>query len=96
MKTISHTKQDLFVVNYLKKINNRIFVDISASNPLSMESTYLLESKYDWDVISRESDSSFDNLWANRKTKPLIQMHLKLSIKDLIRFYRNINLKLTR
>jgi hypothetical protein len=69
MKTYSQAGQDLFVVNFLKKIKNGIFVDIAAGHPTSINNTYLLESEYDWDGISIEIDSSFNDQWKNRKTK---------------------------
>ena len=77
METISQAKQVLYLVNYLKEIKNGIFVDFSASHPISMEGIYLFESKHDWDRISLEIDSAFKNQWTNRITKTLMQMHLK-------------------
>lgn len=69
MKTYSQAKQDLFVVDYLKQMKNGIFVDIAAGHPTNINNTYLLESEYEWDGISVEIDSSFNNEWTNRKTK---------------------------
>ena len=69
MKTYSQAGQDLFVLNFLKEIKNGIFVDIAAGHPTNINNTYLLESEYNWDGISVEIDSSFNDQWKNRKTK---------------------------
>lgn len=69
MKTYSQCKQDLFVVEKTNSLKSGIFVDIAAGHPVTINNTYLLESDYNWDGISIELDSRFNDEWKIRKTK---------------------------
>jgi FkbM family methyltransferase len=64
----SQLKQDIAIVDFYKQKQNGFFVDIGASDGITISNTYLLEKKYNWKGICVEPvQSVFDQLVKNRK-----------------------------
>jgi hypothetical protein len=70
-KTYSQVKQDLFVLEKTNFKKNGTFVDIAAGHPMDINNTFLLENEYEWNGISVEIDSRWNQLWNKRKCKYL-------------------------
>lgn len=68
-KSYSQSGQDLFVLEKTNFIKKGSYVDIASGHPTFINNTYLLESEYDWNGISIEMDSSWNNEWKNRKSE---------------------------
>lgn len=67
----SQAQQDLFVLKQTNFLKNGLFVDIAAAHAIEINNTYILEKNYNWDGISIEIDSKYNESWKERKTKYL-------------------------
>ena len=56
---LGQAEQDKFILNVLKGKKNGYFLEIGSNDPININNTYLLESKYDWKGIMVEIDSNF-------------------------------------
>jgi FkbM family methyltransferase len=64
----SQINQDLAIVDFYKGKQNGFFVDIGASDGITISNTYLLEKKYNWKGICVEPvQQAFSSLVKNRK-----------------------------
>jgi FkbM family methyltransferase len=64
----SQINQDIAIVDFYKGKENGFFVDIGASDGITISNTYLLEQKYNWKGICVEPvQNSFAKLVKNRK-----------------------------
>lgn len=69
-KSRSQIFQDLFVLNTLNYKRNGYFIDIGASDGISISNTYLLEDSFNWSGILVEPNRSwFSFLKKNRKSQ---------------------------
>ena len=50
----SQLKQDLNVISFFNNKSDLYFIDIGASNGITLSNTYLLEKKYNWNGICSE------------------------------------------
>jgi FkbM family methyltransferase len=67
MKSYSQIGQDLAVLEYYKNKKNGYFVEVGASDGVSLSNTYLLEKEFDWKGICVEAlPSKFKDLCKNR------------------------------
>lgn len=66
-RSYSQVKQDLFVLEKTNYKKNGTFVDIASGHPFNINNTFLLESEYNWDGLSVEIDSKWNELWETRK-----------------------------
>jgi FkbM family methyltransferase len=68
MESYSQIGQDLFVLEFFKNLKEGYFVEIGASNGITLSNTYLLEKKYSWKGICIEPGvDEFVDLQNNRK-----------------------------
>jgi FkbM family methyltransferase len=67
IKSYSQDKQDVFVLDYLKK-RNGFFVDVGAGHYQVLSNTYLMEQEYDWNGICIEGNPKlYKKLKQNRR-----------------------------
>lgn len=67
VQSYSQIKQDLMVLEKYKNKRNGFFVDIGASDGISLSNTYLLEKEFDWKGICVEPiPSKYELLLKNR------------------------------
>jgi hypothetical protein len=59
MSYYGQCQQDKFVIQVLKNKERGYFLEIGSNNPINLNNTYLLESKYNWNGIMIEYDNSF-------------------------------------
>jgi len=70
MQYKSQVGQDDWVIRMTNGKRNGYFLDIGASDGITINNSYVLENKYDWDGICVESDEDiFKELIANRNCK---------------------------
>jgi FkbM family methyltransferase len=68
METYSQIGQDLFVLEFFKNLADGYFVEIGASDGITLSNTYLLEKNYNWKGVCIEPGvDEFVNLQKNRK-----------------------------
>ena len=65
----SQAYQDMFVLSMLNGKTNGIYVEIGANDAISINNTYLLESKFDWSGISFDADKSSLESYQKNKRK---------------------------
>lgn len=65
----SQSGQDIFVSQLLNK-ENGTFLDIGAGHPITINNTYLLETKYNWKGSSIDMNSEFIQLWKDNRSNP--------------------------
>ena len=56
---LGQAQQDKFVLNVLNEKKNGYFLEIGSNHPITINNTYLLETKYDWKGIMVEYDPKF-------------------------------------
>ena len=56
---LGQAEQDKFVLKVLKEKKNGYFLEIGSNEPIHINNSYLLETKYDWKGIMVEYDSKF-------------------------------------
>ncbi len=56
-------EQDKYVLNILKNKENGVFLEIGSNDPIKINNTYLLESKYGWRGIMVEYNESYLELY---------------------------------
>ncbi len=59
MKYYGQAAQDYFVLKVLKFKTQGIFIEIGSNDPIFINNTYQLETKYDWKGIMIEMDPTF-------------------------------------
>lgn len=64
---LGQAEQDKFVLNVLNNKKNGYFLEIGSNNPININNSYLLESKYDWKGIMVEYDSNFLPLYKEHR-----------------------------
>lgn len=62
----SQVGQDLYVLEYFKYKTNGFFVELGASDGITLSNTYLLEKKYNWTGILIEPSFEYESLVKNR------------------------------
>ena len=60
---LGQAEQDKFVLNVLQGKKNGYFLEIGSYDPIEINNSYLLETKYDWKGIMVEIDSKFLSLY---------------------------------
>jgi len=65
----SQSGQDIFVSQLLNK-ENGTFLDIGAGHPITINNTYLLETKYNWKGSSIDMNSEYIQLWKDNRSNP--------------------------
>jgi FkbM family methyltransferase len=69
MTSYSQIGQDLAVLNYYNNKQNGYFVEVGASDGITLSNTYLLEKDFDWKGICVEANpTKFKQLCKNRPT----------------------------
>ena len=56
---LGQSEQDKFVLNILKNKKNGYFLEIGSNDPININNSYLLETKYDWKGIMVEYNPIF-------------------------------------
>jgi len=68
MESYSQIGQDLFVLDYFKNLKDGYFVEIGASNGITLSNTYLLEKNHGWmGVCIEPGTEEFVEMQKNRK-----------------------------
>jgi len=68
-ETYSQIGQDRFVLEFFKNMENGYFVEIGASNGVTLSNTYLLEKNYNWKGVCIEAGvDEFVDLQKSRKS----------------------------
>ena len=70
----SQSWQDIFVLTMLNGKRNGTFLELGASDPIYMNNTYLLSSKFDWKGISIDFRSELLELWANERSNDTLRL----------------------
>lgn len=65
----SQASQDLFVLWALKNKTNGTFLEIGSNDPIVINNTYLLESKYNWNGIMVEYNPGYRMLYDLKRPK---------------------------
>jgi FkbM family methyltransferase len=74
MKSYSQIGQDLAVLKYYNNKRNGYFVEVGASDGISLSNTYLLEKDFDWKGICVEAlPTKFKQLCKNRPTAVCVE-----------------------
>jgi hypothetical protein len=82
---LGQAEQDKFVLNVLKNKKNGYFLEIGSNDPININNSYLLETKYGWKGIMVEYDSSFLSLYKKHRPNSI---HI---IKDATKVdYKNV------
>ena len=68
---LGQAEQDKFVLNFLKEKTNGYFVEIGSNDPISINNTYLLENKYNWNGIMIEYNNYFLPLYKKHRPKSI-------------------------
>jgi FkbM family methyltransferase len=69
LKSNSQLNQDINVVSFYNNLRNGYFIEIGASDGVSLSNTYLLEKEYEWKGICVEPiPDEFNKLIKNRKS----------------------------
>jgi SAM-dependent methyltransferase len=89
MEYFAQNKQDLIVLKYLENKKNGYFLDIGCGYPLTINNTYLLEKKFDWEGISidihdyKEPDGQ---TWYDlRRTKQILANALDIDYLEILK-----------
>jgi hypothetical protein len=64
---LGQAEQDKFVLNVLKNKKNGYFLEIGSNHPININNSYLLETKYDWNGIMVEYNSTFLPLYEKHR-----------------------------
>ena len=64
---LGQAEQDKFVLNILKEKRDGFFLEIGSNHPVTINNTYLLESKYNWKGIMVEYNESFLSLYKTHR-----------------------------
>jgi len=82
---LGQANQDKFVLNILKEKKNGYFLEIGSNDPVFINNTYLLESKYNWKGIMVEYDETFLNLYKEHRANSIhvINNATHIDYKDL-------------
>lgn len=67
----SQSWQDLFVLTALNGKKNGYWLELGASDPVYMNNTYLLESRFEWTGISVDTRTELLSEWAETRTTSL-------------------------
>lgn len=78
-------EQDKFVLNILKNKKNGYFLEIGSNDPITINNTYILESKYDWKGIMVEYENKFLPLYKKHRPNSIhiINDATKVDYKNL-------------
>jgi len=71
METKSQASQDLFYLNVLQYKTNGTFLEIGSNHPITHNNTYIAESKYNWNGIMVEYDTSFAPLYKKHRPRSI-------------------------
>lgn len=89
-KNYSQAAQDLFVLMCLNGKRNGSFLDLGCNDPIYINNTYLLESKFGWDGISMDIDPTFVGKHKDKRTsKALVQDATKIDFEEVLRYYNS-------
>ena len=77
--------QDKYVLNVLNHKKNGYFIEIGSHDPICINNTYILETKYDWKGIMIEMDSKYLNSYKNHRPNSIhvINDATKINYKEL-------------
>jgi len=92
MKSYSQIGQDLAVLNYYNKKRNGYFVEVGASDGITLSNTYLLEKDFDWKGICVEANpTKFKQLCRCRPTAVCVEnavfSHSGLTVKFNVDYF---------
>lgn len=69
-ETYAWNRQDIFVIEILKRKNNGVYVEIGSNDPILGNNTYLLEKNYNWTGLSIDNEpiitSKFNEIRKNK------------------------------
>jgi hypothetical protein len=86
----SQAAQDLFVLMCLKGKRNGSFLDLGCNEPIHINNTYLLESKFGWTGISMDIDPSFVVRHKDKRTsKAIVQDATKINFDEVMKHYNS-------
>jgi hypothetical protein len=74
MKSYSQAGQDLFVSSMLKGKRDGYFLEIGSNHPSQHNNSYLLETKYNWQGLMVEYDSSFESLYKRHRPNSIYKI----------------------
>jgi hypothetical protein len=82
---LGQAQQDKFILNILNEKTNGYFIEIGSNRPITINNTYLLESKYNWTGIMIEIDKSFLPQYKEHRPKSIhvINDATKIDYKNL-------------
>ena len=86
----SQAGQDKFILNVLKNKENGFFVEIGSQDPININNTYILETKFDWKGIMIEIDQRWLNSYKEKRPDSIhiIQDATKI---DYLNLFKNNN-----
>ena len=82
---LGQAQQDKFVLHVLKEKRNGFFLEIGSNDPININNSYLLETKYDWRGIMIEYNASFLHLYKTHRPNSIhiINDATTLDYKDI-------------
>ena len=85
MNSNSQSGQDIFVLKCLKEKQNGTFVEIGSNDPIKINNSYLLETKYNWTGIMVEYDNRYLNSYKQLRPNSyhVIQDATTINYKEL-------------
>jgi hypothetical protein len=86
--------QDKFVLNVLKEKRNGYFLEIGSNDPIKINNTYLLESKYDWKGIMVEYVQSYLPIYKQVRPNSIHIMN-DASLVDYLNVFKTNNVPLS-
>lgn len=88
-ENFSQAEQDLFVLMCLNGKKNGTFLDLGCHEPIKINNTFLLESKFDWNGVSVDIDSNLIQKYQNiRKCKTYVQDATKITFDNILKHYQ--------
>lgn len=89
-ENFSQAAQDLFVLTCLNGKKNGTFLDLGCNNPIKINNTYLLESKFNWTGVSIDIDEKQTMLYDGlRKTTVITEDCTTIDFDKIMKHYNS-------
>lgn len=87
MRSNSRENQDLVILSLFNKKRNGTYVEIGGATPIIDNTTFLLESEFDWSGISIEYNQNLQSQWHIRKNPCLCLDATTINYDELFALY---------